>query len=268
MAKWTEDEVEFLKENASTMSSKDIGQELGRTQSSVSHYARRHDISLEKDHSVYSDKISKSKRRYDFDEGFFSRDNSEAYYWAGALEADGCVRERGPNSHTIKLHISKDDRTWLEKFKEALKAEHPIREDGDFIRLKIYSDKMFKDLGKIGIVPRKTYKNITPNVPKEYIYDYIRGVFDGDGSINKKTSKKWDEVNISFANSEAVCKWMKEKLPFHCSFYPVKHSDVAWRLDIAADEYIEKFANLVYDDANYYMDRKHDKFIEYDMMEG
>lgn len=248
------------------MSSGEIGDEIGRTDSAVRAYASKHDISMAKPHSTYADKISKSKRKYSFNEEFFSRDNSAAYYWAGALEADGCVRERGPNSHTIKLHISKNDRLWLRQFKEALQAEHPIREDGDFIRLKIYSDKMFEDLGNLGVVPRKTYKNITPNVPEEYVYDYIRGVFDGDGSICKNTSKKWDEVSVSFANSEAVCRWIDSKLPFHCSLYPDNQS-VAWRLDISADEYIRKFAELIYDGAEYYMGRKYQKFIDYDMME-
>lgn len=266
MAKWTEDEVEFLRENASTMSARDIGEELGRSRSSVSHYARRHDISLEKDHSVYADKISKSKREYDFDEDFFGRGNSAAYYWAGALEADGNVRERGPNSHTIGMGISKKDRSWLEQFRKALQAEHPIREDGDFVRFKVHSNKMFEDLEELGIVPRKTYKNITPDIPDDYIYDYIRGVFDGDGSICKKTSKRWDEISVSFANSEAVCKWIDSKLPFHCSLYPVSHSDVAWRLDISADEYIKKFAKFIYDGAEYYMERKHQRFIDYGMI--
>lgn len=265
MTKWTEDEVEFLKENASTMSSNDIADELGRTQSSVKHYARRHDISLEKPHSVYSDKISKSKRKYDFDEDFFSRNNSAAYYWAGALEADGCVRERGPNSHTIDMRISKKDRSWLEQFREALQAGHPIRKDRDFVSFKVHSNRMFEDLEDLGIVPRKTYKNITPDIPDQYVYDYIRGIFDGDGTICKKASKKWDAYKVGLVNSEAVCKWIDKKLDFSCSLYPDNQS-VAWRLETADRENIKKFAVLIYDGAEYYMKRKHQRFIDYGMM--
>ncbi len=130
---------------------------------------------MEKPHSIYANKISKSRREYDFDEDFFARGTSESNYWAGALLADGCVNERDENSHTISLEISKKDKSWLKKFKNSLNAEHPIFVDGDFVGLKIHSNKMFSDLKRFGVIPRKTYKDIEPSVDDDMLPHFIRG---------------------------------------------------------------------------------------------
>lgn len=262
---WTKDEVEYLKEHAQEMSAPDIAKELGRTRASVNHYANRHNISMEKPHSAYADKISEGRKEYSCDENFFSQDTPEANYWAGALLADGCVRERDENSHTIKLHISKKDSSWLRKFKESLEAEHPIREDGDFIRLKVHSNDMFNDLKRFGVVPRKTYGNSEPEIKDEMMSHFIRGLLDGDGSITK--NNKRGSVKVNLVNSKAICNWVNDNVDrlinISGCLYPHSCSDVAWNWEITDRKDLEKFGNWLYDDTDLFMERKYKRYNNY-----
>lgn len=43
--------------------------------------------------------------------------------------------------------------------------------------------KLVEDLRKFGILPRKSLAVKFPGVPQNFITDFIRGVFDGDGSV-------------------------------------------------------------------------------------
>jgi len=52
-------------------------------------------------------------------------------------------------------------------------------------------ENMVEDLRNFGIVPRKSLVVKFPEIPEDYLPDFIRGVFDGDGSISfdKRCSK-------------------------------------------------------------------------------
>lgn len=269
---WTEDEVGFLKEHAHEMSATDIAEELGRTRASVNHYAHRHDISMEKPHSVYADKMSKGSRKYDFDEDFFARDTPEANYWAGALVADGCVHERDANSHTISLKISKKDITWLKKFKSSINATHPLNKSGEFIELKIHSNKMFRDLNRFGVVPRKTYKCAKPQVSDDMINHFIRGLFDGDGSICKVSGGGYKYPKATLVNNQAVAEWslnvIKDKLSVGNKLYQKNNSEEAYYWEITNGEDVSKFGKWMYNNTNIFMDRKYKRFLNYNLLDN
>jgi len=42
---------------------------------------------------------------------------------------------------------------------------------------------MIMDLMSLGVIPGKTKNPILPEIPREYLPDFIRGFFDGDGSV-------------------------------------------------------------------------------------
>lgn len=53
-------------------------------------------------------------------------------------------------------------------------------------RIRIYSDKLFDFCYDIIKTTRKSYQNNLPVVPNEYFHHFVRGYFDGDGSIYYK----------------------------------------------------------------------------------
>ncbi|TSC56529.1 MAG: Uncharacterized protein Greene071421_166 [Parcubacteria group bacterium Greene0714_21] len=51
---------------------------------------------------------------------------------------------------------------------------------------------MYADLLKLGLVARKAYRVRIPTIPFNYIRDFLRGYFDGDGGVSLYLSHKKD----------------------------------------------------------------------------
>ena len=47
----------------------------------------------------------------------------------------------------------------------------------------IHNNKIYRDLRDIGLHPNKSLDMLFPDVPSEYLSHFIRGCWDGDGSI-------------------------------------------------------------------------------------
>ena len=132
--------------------------------------------------------VSENHRRaYNIDEHYFSSQNSNMAWLLGFLASDGCVSSE---RNEIIIHLAKADLEILERIKTEIKSERPITtgisgRGYEFCRLAWTCSEHVKDLAKYNIIPQKTYKLMPPfELDKRYWIDYIRGYFDGDGSIN------------------------------------------------------------------------------------
>jgi len=117
---------------------------------------------------------------FDINESFFSKWSLEMAYVLGLIITDGCISKSG----TVSL--SMNDKELLEKVKKAMGSEHKVEPSKYQKNLYIFHfarENMVKDLEKFGIVPKKSLIVTFPTVPEDYLSDFIRGVFDGDGTI-------------------------------------------------------------------------------------
>lgn len=153
--------------------------------------------------------------KYDCNENFFDINNlnEKSMYWAGFMAADGNLRISN-GSYYIKLELSTKDKNHIEKFKQDIqstgriidgrkKASKLLQQNKNcqewyyYSYLLIISNKIFNDLGKFGITPRKTYTYTMPQwlIEHPLINHFIRGYMDADGSytINKR---KEEEVSL------------------------------------------------------------------------
>jgi hypothetical protein len=112
-------------------------------------------------------------------DNFFKNNSRESAWVLGWLITDGHV-----NKDFIKIDLNKKDTDVLQKIKELLKFEGNIYESRLANGIKIYNKNLVNDLYEIGI-PKidKTFNCIFPNVDSNYMWDFIRGAFEGDGSI-------------------------------------------------------------------------------------
>lgn len=72
------------------------------------------------------------------------------------------------------------------KVKIVMGSEHKIEQSRHQKGLYCFHfarEKLVEDLEKLGVYPRKSLIIKFPEVPKKYLPDFIRGVFDGDGSV-------------------------------------------------------------------------------------
>lgn len=132
------------------------------------------------------------------DLNFFENiDYKEKAYLLGLIYSDGSIDKNGYGFS----FVSKDyDQVFL--FKNLLKSEHKICELKSFdsrtnktynsYYIHICSKKITTDLLKIGLHNSKSFSCNFPKIDMNYIWHFIRGLFDGDGCIsiiNKKEGR-------------------------------------------------------------------------------
>ena len=127
------------------------------------------------------------RRQFNVDDNYFSTENSNMAYLLGFLASDGTVDKK---NNRIKIGLSSIDKEFLVKIKEELKYEgdilNYITSNGFSVsELTFTSQQIKKDLARYNIVPNKTFTFKFPkNLSKKYWIDFIRGYFDGDGSVS------------------------------------------------------------------------------------
>jgi len=110
-------------------------------------------------------------------------------YLLGYITADGSIGiSKDRKKHPLTLNITSAEKKHLYRLKKALESEHKISKksggSNNFAyQLQIRNPVITEDLIKLGILPRKTY-NLNPiKVPEKYFPDFVRGFFDGDGTV-------------------------------------------------------------------------------------
>ncbi|WP_331456863.1 LAGLIDADG family homing endonuclease [Bacillus sp. CHD6a] len=106
-----------------------------------------------------------------------------------------------------------------------------------------------------GLTPNKSRTVESPYVPEEYMHHFIRGYFDGDGSIN------YEKYVVTFVGGSELFlnELMKvlEKQQF-TPYLKVKKSH--YRLFITGRKSIQIFANWIYKDKTLFLQRKFNEF--------
>lgn len=147
-----------------------------------------------------------------FNDTFFETiDIEEKAYFLGFIYADGNIRIVKNNSHLLQIELEQSDDYILEKLVKCLeykekvkdyKNETVIYKDKElnyFIRenrfdnysklyngcsLQVSNKKIYEDLLRLGVRPRKTFNMNFPIINKNLYRHFIRGYFDGDGTFS------------------------------------------------------------------------------------
>lgn len=138
----------------------------------------------------YSESASISnslRKKYFCNLDYFKNENQKMAYILGFISADGSISLEG---NVLKISLARKDRELLEKIKNELEYTGDIKDytnskGFDISSLSITCKEYKEDLAKYNIVPQKTYTFSFPkNLNKKYWIDFIRGYFDGDGSVS------------------------------------------------------------------------------------
>lgn len=128
-----------------------------------------------------------NQRQFHVNDEYFSTQSANMVYLLGFLAADGCVYAK---NNCIKIGLSSLDKVFLEQISKEIDSDYPIH---DYVtnkgfavsELRFSSYQIKQDLALYNIIPKKTYNFTFPsNIDSRYIRDFIRGYFDGDGSIS------------------------------------------------------------------------------------
>ena len=128
-------------------------------------------------------------RKYNLNENFFNVLNEKSVYWLGFLYADGYVRMKDGKSGELKLKLKDTDKEHIEKFLNDIECNKPIKcgidNKSKFCLVTVYSNLLVNKLFELGCDNNKTQKIRLPKLNENLMNHFIRGYFDGDGSISK-----------------------------------------------------------------------------------
>lgn len=216
-------------------------------------------------------KNSGRKFKYSFDENYFEKINSfDKAYWLGFIAADGYIT-KSTNGQNI-LGINLGEKEPLEKFKFWINSNHPINlynstnpyndTISNVFRIVLVSNKTVNDIEKLGIVERKSLILKFPiNISKEYISHYIRGYFDGDGSVYKTRNRYYCEI----VGTENFLKEMSNQLldANIIQFVEKCSSSSIWRLRFSSSQILKLYNYMYKDCKDLYLSRKKKKFEQF-----
>lgn len=214
-------------------------------------------------------------RKYTFNYNYFNSIDSEyKAYWLGFLYADGSLSEE---RNTLSISLAESDRQHLYKFAKSIDLDRPINKTSDtprtpnsqlIYKIEVTHNNIKEDLIKLGCMGNKTFKLKFPNttqVPEHLIRHFIRGYFDGDGSIWFHYSKKFPNMRPTFSfgivGTENIINHINKiliELNIHGLVsirHPERNNNIR-QLTGGGNYCTEKFLDYIYKDTNIYLDRK------------
>lgn len=221
---------------------------------------------------------SKMVRKYKVNEEYFDViDSPNKAYIIGFLSADGC---NYPKKSTISMSLEECDKEILEKICLEMDNQHPLEyidytNKNDFgysyknqYRMLIFSSHMCEALNKVGVSPNKSLSlSFSKMIPEEYLADYVRGVFDGDGSIGIKDLSTYNgTLSVSITSTYDFCYELKNRLLDNLGIYSrineaSNHNGITSCISISKKDDIKRFLDWIYNDAALYLKRKHDVYV-------
>lgn len=258
---WTEDQVAYIidKYVNENISLKELGKQFGCSYGTIRNLLNKNGIASKG-----------NKRGYPRNELFFNLINTpEKAYWLGFMYADGCV-----HSTNYEISINITDLEHVEKFKNAIgainhkitttkKAYGDMKNPKPLYQFSIKDKQLHNDLIKWGCVPQKSLKlKKIPNIPRDYISHFIRGFFDGDGSIHYL--KGTNNYRISFTNgSSDFLNDIQKELSTNVSLGKEDNKNT-YQLQIAGKHQVMRILNYLYKDSNetIRLNRKYNTYLE------
>lgn len=236
------------------------------------------------------------KRHY-INENYFENIDSEAKaYILGFIYSDGCIYVH-PTAFCLTITQLEQDEDILLKIKKELESDYPLLEkiqksnDKKTITFYAYNKKIFDDLIKLGVTPKKSLTLKFPTFLNENLMKhFIRGYFDGDGCIwNGKRQKKIvkdkntklgyrerivHNVKFTFTGNDSFItdlqKYLIQKIGIglcKLNYAKAKSPKTSTSEKVCSMEYcgrgnIKKLYDYMYKDATIYGLRKYNKFKE------
>lgn len=211
--------------------------------------------------------VDKRRCRTPIDSNYFQNINSEAKaYFLGLIAADGSIIKDKRDKIYFSLELNSNDIDILEKLSIEISGNKNIIKTyfrpGRNSTSKIsFSDKTFTDsLIHNGIVFNKTINLQFPkNIPDNLMNHYIRGYFDGDGSVYLKNNI----AHFNFVGSKSFIPELNKYL-FNIGIFNKIYSIIDrgnfCSIHIGGRKMSLDFYNYIYNNVNFFLNRKKLKF--------
>ena len=172
----TEEQKEYIINNYEVKTSEQLSHELGINSNTIYGIWTRNGLN------------GKQRRIYSINEHILDNiDTEEKAYFLGFFAADGCVSKNKHKQDTITFSLLKEDSYIPEKFYKLFGTNKEVKIYDKYAYFEISSDYLCNKIYDLGFTPRKTYSNTICLLEDDKLMKhFIRGYFDGDGSISNQ----------------------------------------------------------------------------------
>lgn len=263
---FTEEQTEYIVNSyLKGVSRNQLRKELGVSDNPIKRVLKENNIALR------GIQETNTKRKFNINDHYFDTESPNMAYIMGFWAADGNVHSK---QNRLDLELASLDFEILEKIREELDCERPVKIyqcQSGYIKNKLFfwSSGIKKKFAEYGIVPNKTYSpdfHAPYKLNEKYWIDYIRGFFDGDGSVTKNSSIRFSLVSVNL-------KFLEDLQNFLLNYYGIKtqvnlshgpdipNGKNLWSLYCYGD-WARKIYEVLYTPNSLFLQRKKDKWEE------
>lgn len=206
--------------------------------------------------------VKKIFRKYLIRNDYFEViDSEDKAYWLGFLMADGY------NSGKF-IRVDIKDSGHLEKLRDKIyvNCDMPVRKKknstntADIFYLTIQDPKLLSDVENLGICRKKSMITKYPLIVSEYDRFFIKGVFDGDGSLSYSMDGNYRRYTINIVGSYDLITSIKDKISSIGVNVGFRKTKSIYELNVRGNRQIIKFLEWIYKDTETHLDRKYEKY--------
>lgn len=189
-------------------------------------------------------------------------------YIIGMLLADGCINFK---RNAVMLSLSGEDGYLVQRIADILfKTKYIVKSDKQSLKNPNHKDRykfylvdknICNSLKNLGFCQNKTVSNnfTIETIPLKFRRDFIRGFFDGDGSVYITNNS----LNVHFVGLESILIEIKkelEKIGISSNIYKCSSTDVVKELRFGDIKSIKKYYDFIYNTCSLFLSRKKLKF--------
>lgn len=210
--------------------------------------------------SKFSGRNNPNTKYTNLDDNFFQKiDSNEKAYLLGWIASDGSLTKRG-----FSIAIHQKDIAILYKLRDIICKEVPLSfyqgKSSPMCKITVNSQNISLDVCKLLKITygKKSAIINFPNIDEQYVSHFLRGYFEGDGTINNRLTAKRCSPRVSIAsNSKFMLKGIKDNIIIPCLIYK---SDLYFntRESILFCDYI--YSNI---SDGLFLQRKYDRYINW-----
>lgn len=200
---------------------------------------------------------SQNARKWHINQDYFKTWSRNMAYILGLWFADGCIY--GNKMFDITLHAK--DKYILKRIAEELGYEGPLYDyvDRQASRINFSCVVMYRDIQALGGTECKSLNVEFPEVPEEFLPDFIRGYFDGDGRAMRLKNNRFNTAFTCGSKKFIDKLWeiLKEKAGVTGGSYDAS----CVSLKFGKKDSIKIGQYIYQNDPELYLKRKRDKFL-------
>ena len=188
------------------------------------------------------------------------------------------------DKRTIRLQLQHTDKQILELIRNELKLKKQLKfikcsnkvaSNGfvskDMYLLEFYSKHICETLANYGMVQNKSLVLQFPTFLDDNLYShFIRGYYDGDGSLCPHYTKKgWFQSSLTITSTEDFCKACLSIIRKYSGitggniYDSSSHNGITKVISISGKKQNKTVLDWLYQDAEMFLQRKYDLYVQY-----